>query len=181
MEDSSENDKKEGRAAQEPQTEAMGSGKDSSLEWKEKAEKALNDYLYLKADFENYKKRVLKEQSELRKYGSEHLVRALLDVVDNFERAMSVEIKPESLKTYSDGMNMIYSELRATLNKFGVTEAEALGKVFDPTLHEAMGTEPTDEYPSGHVSKVFTKPYKLHDKIVRPGRVIIAQEAKKDS
>lgn len=143
-------------------------------EFKKQVEKLQNDYLYLKADFENYKKRVIKEKSDLSKYGSESLVIALLDLVDNFDRALSIEIKPENLKSFEDGIRMLSTEFKNTLNRFGVTEVPAQGVAFDPNFHEALGTEPTAEVPAGHITKVFSKPYKLHDRLVRPGRVIIA-------
>jgi molecular chaperone GrpE len=152
---------------------------DPSEELKAHIDKLQNDMLYLKADFENYKKRMIKERSDVMKYGSENLIVSLLDLVDNFERAMSIEITPENIQSFSDGVKMISSEFKNVLNRFGVTEVKALGENFDPSVHEAMGTEPTDEYKPGTVSKVFTKPYKLHDRLIRPGKVVIAQEAKK--
>ncbi len=143
-------------------------------------EKAKKDLLYLQADFENYKKRILKERSDLVKYGAEAMVRAFLDLLDNFERAMSVEIKPENLKSFADGIAMISSEFKNVLNRFGVTEVPALGQAFDPNIHEAMGTEVSADVKPGYISKVFTKPYKLHDRIIRHGRVVVA-EAPKDN
>ena len=154
---------------------------DPTAELKAQNEKLLNDMLYLKADFENYKKRMIKERSDVMKYGSENLIISLLDLLDNFERAMSMEITPENIKSFSDGVNMISGEFKNVLSRFGVTEVQALGQTFDPTNHEAMGTEPTDEYKPGTVSKVFTKPYKLHDRLIRPGKVVVAQEAKKQT
>jgi molecular chaperone GrpE len=144
-------------------------------------EKLQNDMLYLKADFENYKKRMLKERSDILKYGCENLIVSFLDVLDNFERAMSMEITSENLKSFSDGIHMIANEFKNVLGRFGVTEVKALGENFDPSHHEAMGTEPTDDYKPGTISKVFTKPFKLHDRLIRPGKVVIAQEPKKET
>lgn len=143
-------------------------------EFKKQVEKLQNDYLYLKADFENYKKRVIKEKSDLSKYGSESLVISLLDLVDNFERALGLEIKPENIQSFADGIKMISNEFKSVLTRFGVNEVPSLGVPFDPNFHEALGTEPTTEVPPGHITKVFSKPYKLHDRLVRPGRVVIA-------
>lgn len=161
----------EGREVQEE--------KSSSDELKAQVEKLQSDMLYLKADFENYKKRMIKERSDIMKYGSENLVVSLLDLLDNFERAMSLEITPDNIKSFSDGIGMIANEFKNVLGRFGVAEVKALGENFDPTYHEAMGAEPTSEYKPGTISKVFTKPYKLHDRLIRPGKVIVAQEAKK--
>jgi molecular chaperone GrpE len=164
--------------AEENEVDKSAEGGDQD-KLKQELDKVKNEMLYLQADFENYKKRVLKERSDLMKYGSEGLVRALLELLDNFERAMSMEIKPENLQSFSEGISMISTEFKNVLNRFGVTEVKALGQTFDPNIHEAMGTEPTADFKSGTISKVFTKPYKLHDRVVRPGRVIIADEPKK--
>jgi molecular chaperone GrpE len=148
---------------------------------KQEVEKLKNDMLYMQADFENYKKRMVKERSDIIKYGSENLIRAVLDLMDNFERAISIEIKPENLKSFADGIQMIAVEFKNVLNRFGVSEIPALGQKFDPSQHEAVGSEPTNDFTPGSVSKVFTKPYKLHDRVVRPGRVIVAEVPKKNT
>src|SRR5690606_23588730 len=90
----------------------------------------------------------------------------------------AIELKPENLKSFSEGMAMIANQFKGTLNRFGVSEVKAQGEVFDPTYHEAMGTEPTNDSKPGTVSQVFTKPYKLHDKVIRHGKVIIAEAPK---
>ena len=154
--------------------------KDQTEELKAHIDKLQNDMLYLKADFENYKKRMIKERSDIVKYGSENLIVSLLGLLDNFERAMSMDITPENLKSFSDGINMISTEFKNVLGRFGVSEVKALGENFDPNFHEAMGTEPTADYKAGTISKVFTKPYKLHDRLIRPGKVVIAQEPKNE-
>jgi molecular chaperone GrpE len=153
---------------------------DSSTDQNGLLEKLQSDILYLKADFENYKKRMLKERSDIMKYGCENLIVSFLNVLDNFERAMSMEITSENVQSFSDGIHMISAEFKNVLQRFGVSEVKALGENFDPTHHEAMGTEPTDEFKPGTISKVFTKPYKLHDRLIRPGKVVIAQEPKKE-
>lgn len=139
------------------------------------AEKFKNEFLYLRAEFENYKKNVIKERSDLRKYGSERLVADLLGVLDIFETALHTELTPESLATFKKGIEMTASELRSVLQRHGVTEVTSKGQPFDPAIHEALSSEETDELPSGTVTKVFKKPYKLHDRVVRPGQVIVAK------
>lgn len=180
-ENNNSNENKETNEEQELSHKDESAKEGETAELKALNEKIQNDMLYLKADFENYKKRMIKERSDVMKYGSENLIVALLDLLDNFERAMSMEITPENVKSFSEGINMISGEFKNVLNRFGVQEVKALGQTFDPAHHEAMGTEPTDEYKPGTVSKVFTKPYKLHDRLIRPGKVIIAQEAKKET
>lgn len=147
---------------------------------KAETEKWKNEYLYLRADFDNYKKHAIKERSETIKYGSERVLSELLEVCDNFERALSFEVKPENLQSLYQGFKLIHDELKALLGRFNVQEIPAHGAKFDPNIHNALSAESTDKVPPGHVSQVFKKPYKLHDRIIRPGQVVIAQEPKKE-
>lgn len=142
----------------------------------EAAEKYKNDFLYLRAEFENYKRNAIKERSELLKYGGERFIRELLDVVDNFERATQTQVTPENLATFKQGVEMTAQELRSLLQKFSVTEVPAQGAAFDPAVHEALGAEPSDQVPAGHVLRVFKKPYKFHDKVIRTGQVVVAKK-----
>lgn len=139
------------------------------------AEKYKNEYLYLRAEFDNYKKHVIKERADLLKYGNENAFVELLNILDNFERALEVKIAPENLDAVVKGIKMTETEFKKTMNKFGVSEVETLGKPFDPAIHEALSAEETDLVPNGHVSRVFKKAYKLHDKIIRPAQVIVAK------
>lgn len=142
----------------------------------EQAEKFKNDFLYLRAEFENYKRNAIKERSELAKYGAERLIRDFLDVMDNFERALSMEVGPENYKTFQQGVQMTAQELRAMLTKHGVQEAKVEGLPFDPLTQEALSSEPTDKVPEGNVLRVFKKAYKLHDKVLRPAQVVVAKK-----
>ena len=137
--------------------------------------KVRNEFLYLYAEFENYKKNAIKERSDLRKYGTERLVVDLLGVLDIFETALSLEQTPENMAAFRKGIELTGQELRTTLVKHGVEEQAALGSAFNPSMHEALSSEETAEFPEGHISRVFKKPYKLHDRIVRPGQVVVAR------
>lgn len=148
---------------------------DPIAEAKAEAEKARNELLYMRAEFDNYKKQVIKERSDLRKYGSERLVVDLLNVLDIFETALATEVTPEALANFRKGIDMTASELRNVLGRHGVEEIPARGKPFDPSQHEALSSQETSEFPAGTVVQVFKKPYKLHDRIVRPGQVVVAK------
>ncbi len=163
-----EKDKKAGPtpAAEAPKSE-LDLAKDEIAKWK-------NDFLYLKAEFENYKRNTLKERSDLLKFGSERMARDILDVVDNFERALQVKLSPESLQTYKVGIEMTAKELKELLSKHGIQEVPSDGQAFNPAHHEAISSEATATVPAGHVARVFKKPYKLHDKIIRMGQVVVA-------
>lgn len=125
-------------------------------------------YLRLMADFQNYKKRVEKEKSDLYSYANEKLATELLDVLDNFERALSHDDSGDGFK---EGMEMIFKQLYGVLEKAGLAEIPALGEDFDPNFHNAVMTEETEEYESGKVSGVMQKGYTLNGKVIRPSMV----------
>ncbi len=140
------------------------------------AEKFKNEYMYLRAEFENYKRNVIKERSDLVKYGTERLIRDLLEIMDNFERALQMTVSAENFQTFAQGVQMTAQELRSMLTKHGVTELKTHGEAFDPNTQEALSSEPSSEMAPGHVLRVFKKAYKLHDKIVRPAQVVVAKK-----
>lgn len=142
----------------------------------EQAEKYKNEYLYLRAEFENYKRHAIKERSDLLKYGGERFIRDLLEVVDNFERALQSNVGVDNFTTFKQGVEMTAQELKSLLQRHSVVEVPSQGVPFDPMLHEALGAEPTEQVAPGHVLRVFKKPYKLHDKILRPGQVVVAKK-----
>lgn len=138
-----------------------------------------NEYLYLRAEFENYKKNALKERSDLIKFGPERIARDILEVSDNFERALQLEIKEDNLTQFKQGIEMLSKELKDSLAKHGISEVASLGQPFDPHFFEALSAEETSKIPEGHISKVFKKAYKLHDKVIRTGQVVVATKPKK--
>ncbi|MGE5085615.1 MAG: nucleotide exchange factor GrpE [Bacillota bacterium] len=142
----------------------------------EQAEKFKNDYLYLRAEFENYKRNAIKERSDLMKYGGERFIRDLLEVVDNFDRALQVNVTAENLSTFKQGIELTSQELKNLLTRHAVTEIPAEGVPFDPAVHEALSSEATDKFAPGYVARVFKKPYKLHDKVIRTGQVVVAKK-----
>lgn len=139
-------------------------------------EQAKKDNLYLRADFDNYKKSAIKERSELIRYGGERIITDLLDLLDNFDRALAMDLTPENMASFKEGMSLTRNEFHKVLAKFGVQAVEAEGKPFDPSFHEALSSEETDRVPAGHITQVFKKAYKLHDKLVRPAQVVVAKE-----
>lgn len=144
-------------------------------ELKGQVEKYKNDYLYLRAEFDTYRRNVIKERADIAKYGSERLVNELLGVLDNFERALETRLSPENYSNYAKGVEMTAHELRSVLTKFGVTEVPSLGQPFDPAIHEALTSEATTAAEPGSILRVLRKPYKLYDRVVRPGQVIVAK------
>ena len=155
--------------------DADGTAEADSASLKADLEKVRKDFLYLYAEFENYKKNSIKERSDLRKYGAERLVVDILGVVDIFETALALENTPENAAAFRKGIELTAHELKQTLIRNGVEEQPALGTAFNPLIHEALSSEETGEFPEGHISRVFKKPYKLHDRLVRPGQVVVAR------
>lgn len=155
----------------EPAAEAL----EDIKKLQEQAEKFKNEYLYLRAEFDNYRKNMIKERSDLVKYGAERLIHDLLAVLDNFERALQAKVSPDNFSAFKQGVEMTASELKNLLGKHGVNEVPSEGKPFDPALHEALSSEVSQHVPPNHVSRVFQKAYKLHDKLIRPAQVVVSQ------
>lgn len=134
-------------------------------------------YLRLQADFENHRRRALKEREEAHQYGHEGLVKDLLGTVDNLDRAVehARERSGGDLENMLQGVELVRRELLAALQKHGVTEIEADGAPFDPNVHEAMAQAPDDSVPSGTVVQVYQKGYRLRDRLLRPARVVVSK------
>ncbi|QGG47906.1 nucleotide exchange factor GrpE [Heliorestis convoluta] len=145
----------------------------------EEAEKELQEwehrYNRLQADFDNYKRRTVREKEELATYATEGLVKALLPVLDNFQRALQA-INGDSASNVLSGIEMIYRQLLDQLVKEGVEPMVAIGQPFDPNYHEAAMYAPsTEEYQDGTVMDEFQKGYLLKGKVIRPAMVKVAQ------
>lgn len=151
--------------------EQDGAGED----WKKKCEEAEKNLLYSRAEFDNYKKNAIKERSDLLKFGAERLARDLIGVLDVFDQALQTEINEKTIESFKKGVELTAHQLRTTLEKHGIHEIDSHGKAFDPQHHEALSAESTSDFPDGHISKVFKKAYKYHDRVLRHGQVIVAQ------
>ncbi len=143
--------------------------------WRAEAEKFKNEYLYLMAEFENYKKNVIKERSDLRKYGSERLVVEILNGLDLLDKALESTLTADTLVSFRKGIELTSVHFKTMLQKFGVEELPAKGAAFDPNIHEALSSEESRDVQPGFISQVFRKPYKLYERIVRPGQVVVAR------
>lgn len=139
------------------------------------------EQLYLRAEFDNYRKQMIKERSDLLKFGAERLIVALLDVIDNFERALHSEVKEDNVESFRKGVELTAAELKDVLERFGVRSLPAEGQPFDPSLHEALSSEETDRLPPGHITQVFRQAYKLHDRLIRPAQVVVAKEVSQNA
>lgn len=154
---------------------ASGSSEESTIALRDELTRAKNEYLYLRAEFDNYRRQATKERADLIRFAGERLAKDLLETLDIFDSALENEVNEETYKNFVSGIQLTAQQLRSTLTKHQIHEVPSLGAAFDPTLHEALGAEPSDSVESGHVTRVFKKAYKFHDKVLRPGQVIVAK------
>lgn len=134
--------------------------------------------LRLLADYENFRKRALRERQEAARYGSQNLVKDLLSVVDNLDRAIDHAQQSEGgdLQSLLHGVELVQREVTVVLAKHHVIEIEAQGKPFNPALHEAMAQIDSENAEPNTIIDVLEKGYQLHDRLVRPSRVVVARE-----
>jgi molecular chaperone GrpE len=127
------------------------------------------------ADLENYKKRAQKEKEEVQKFGSEKLLKDLLPVMDNLDRAMDAAAKSPDFASFQKGVAMTRKFFEDTLARHGVKSFSAKGQPFDPRLHEAMSQAETSDVPAGHVAFEVLRGYYLNDRLARPAMVVVAR------
>ena len=129
-------------------------------------------FLRLSADFQNFRRRSEAEKADIYAYANEKIFLQILDVIDNFDRAM--QSAPADDK-FAEGMQLILKQLQDLLEKNNVKEIEALDKVFDPNFHNAVMTEAAEGKESGTVLKVLQKGYTLNGKVIRPSMVVVTE------
>jgi len=141
-----------------------------------------DQHLRLQAEFDNFRRRSLKEKQESFKFGHQNLVKDLLSTVDNLERALEhgEQNAGDEVKGILDGVELVHREILGALAKHAVTEIAAEGQIFDPAIHEALGQIPNGEVPANTVLQVLQKGYLIHDRMLRPARVIVAREPTAD-
>ena len=134
-----------------------------------------NRLLRLHADFDNYRRRVRLDMEAAEKYRAQNLVADLLPILDNFERALQVQVEDEKAKSLLQGMEMVYRSLIEALKKEGVEAIESVGKPFDPHVHQAVMQVDDQNYEPNTVVEEFQKGYKLKDRVIRPAMVKVNQ------
>lgn len=139
-------------------------------------EKEKKEYLFLMADFDNYRKRVTREKADLIKNASERVLSDLLPIVDDFERGLAAAKKTGDADAIRQGMEMIYNKLVKFLEVHGVKAIESTGETFNPDLHEAIATipAPSDDL-KGKVVDTTQKGYMLNDKVLRYAKVAVGE------
>jgi molecular chaperone GrpE len=166
----------EAREPEEPTTEEAREPDEQSLEDRLQAltaerDEYLDDLRRVAAEFENYRKRTAREQVDMTTRANERLVKALLPVIDDLERALEAAQQHEEAKL-EEGVRLVHRSLADLLGKEGLTEIDANGR-FDPHVHEALLAQPS-EAEEGSVIQVLQKGYRLGDRVLRPARVVVA-------
>lgn len=142
---------------------------------KQEAKETYDRFLRVSAEFENYKKRSAREMDDFRKYANQSLIKEMLAVVDNLERALnSSNGNSSNDKCMADGVNLTLKDILKVFEKFNVKPIESIGQPFDPNFHQAMMQEETDGYPENTVITELQKGYMIHDRLLRPSMVVVA-------
>jgi molecular chaperone GrpE len=149
--------------------------KQQKVELEAKLEEAENKILRMQADFENSRRRARLDLEATEKYKSQGLITELLPAIDNFERALKMETDNDQTKSVLQGMEMVYRSLLDTLKKEGAEQIEAVGKEFDPHLHQAIMQVEDENFGSNIVVEEFQKGYILKDRVIRPAMVKVNQ------
>ncbi len=147
----------------------------------EEAQNNYDRFLRVSAEFDNYKKRSLREINEFRKYANEALIKELLAVVDNLERAVNSSCNKElQSKDLFAGVDLTLQEILKIFKRFKVEQINAIGEQFDPGFHQAMAQEEADDQPPNTVIKEFQKGYLIHERLLRPAMVVVSKAKEKN-
>ena len=140
-----------------------------------RAHKMEDSYLRVNAEFENYKKRMIRESSDRLKFFNLDLIKELLPSLDNLERAIShAKIDNTDVESMIEGLEMVNKMTHEVFEKFGVSRVNTVGEVFDPNIHQAVGVVESDSVPENHVVEECLGGYLLHDRIIRPAMVRVS-------
>lgn len=151
------------------------SWKDIEEEYQKKIKELEDKFLRLAAEFDNHKKRTARQFEDIIKSANENLIVRLLDVADNFHRALEASQNSSDFDSLQKGTALIYQHLDDIMKKEGVEKIEALGQNFDPQLHEAMMQIESDQYPEGIIALEMSPGYRLNGKIIRHSKVAVSK------
>lgn len=162
---------------------AKASEEDLKVKLQEMERKAADNYdKYVRAvaELDNYKKRAVREKADAIRYGNENLLRDILPLVDNMDRAMEHACNSEDFEAFKKGLQMLQEQLLGCLQKHGVKQIEAVGKDFDPHVHEAMVQVESKEHEESKVVGEFERGYLLNGRLLRPSKVSVCRRLKKE-
>ncbi|MGA1826267.1 MAG: nucleotide exchange factor GrpE, partial [bacterium] len=148
-------------------------------EEKENNNKIYDRYLRIHAEFDTYKKRIDREKDEFMKYAAEKSIKDLLPIIDNLELAIKSSKECEDFNSFSKGINLIHKQLTDFLAKEGVSLISAIGKKFDPTIHEAIMQKDSPDHENNTIIEEHQKGYILKDRLLRPACVTVSKNETK--
>lgn len=158
------------------ENQEVNNNDDNLTDWEAKYNDLNDSYLRLNAEFDNYRKRTLKEKAELLKSGSERVLLDVVTVVDDFQRALENIGTAEDLDAVKEGVDLIYTKFLSFLSRHGVKEIATIGEVFDTDRHEALTTVPAPkDEDKDKIVDCVQKGYTLDDKVIRYPKVIVAK------
>ena len=128
--------------------------------------------LRARAEFDNYRKRVARDNQRIRKMAAEKLMGSLLPVLDNLERALSHA--DDASRSFADGVELVANQFQEALKTQGLETIPALGEAFDPNVHEALSSMPSEEHPADVVAQEYERGYRLGDYVLRPAKVVVS-------
>jgi len=140
-----------------------------------KADEYLDGWQRARADFANYKRRIEREQSQVYQNAAGNILKRYIEILDDLERALKNRPQDGDGATWAAGIELIYRKFLVILESEGVTQQQAQGSDFDPTLHEAISSEPHADYESGQIIEVIKNGYMLGERVLRPALVRVAQ------
>jgi molecular chaperone GrpE len=164
----------EGRT-DDPEAKEAEAPRDPLEDARSEAQRLRDQLLRLAADFDNYKKRVRRETEDSERRAREDLLKELLPVFDNLERAAMHAEQASDVKSLADGISMVLRMFIDTLGRIGIERIQAVGQPFDPALHEAVQQLETTEHPPGSVAAEVQAGYRFGDRLVRPSMVVVAK------
>ncbi len=177
-----EKERGSGRDADELAGEMLPEPEEETVQLAESAEREEDELArvksrlaYLAAEFDNYRKRMAREQEAIVSYGNERILLAILPFLDNLERAISQPHPPGNTEALLSGVQITYEQILAELRKFGLEQIRAVGESFDPNLHEAIARIAAEGTPEGTVLAEGRKGYLLSGRLLRPAQVTVAQ------
>lgn len=157
-------------------TEADIDPKDEEIQQlKNNVQEEEEKYLRLYAEFENYKRRIQKENQTMKAYKAQDVLNDILPTIDNIERALQIEGEDEQFKSLQKGVEMVYESLLNALKNNGLEKIEAEGQQFDPNVHQAVVQDDNPDYESGQVTQELQTGYKLKERVLRPSMVKVNQ------
>jgi len=139
-----------------------------------KAEEYLDGWQRARAEFANYKKRVTRENMDIRQVARGEVIKLYLDIADDLERALQEKPEIGDGETWAEGIEIIFQKLRTRLESEGIKPMNPLGEEFDPNIHEALMKEESEEFESGQIIEVMQEGYWIGDKVLRPALVRVA-------